>query len=183
MKYWPVPKSYSKNIPNNNSPGSFWENRGDRYHCGVDIYAPLGSDVIAVENGEVFDVGLFTSPLLLPHWNTTYYILIKNITGYICKYAELRDVNINVADQINSGQLIGHVGQVLKRQSITQESPAYIKELLKKNNLSMLHFELFKASPIRSNDYLGGNWYGSKKPRYLLNPTSYLLSILRSPCK
>ena len=66
MRYWPVPKSYSKNIPNNNSPGSFWENRGDRHHCGVDIYSPLDSSIIAVENGEVIDVSLFTSLQLLP---------------------------------------------------------------------------------------------------------------------
>ena len=70
-----LPKSYSKNIPNNNSPGSFWENRGDRHHCGVDIYPPPGSGIIAVENGEVIDVGLFTSSL--------FFLLI------ICSYKKI----------------------------------------------------------------------------------------------
>lgn len=181
MRYWPVPDSYSKNIPFNGSPGSFWEDRNDRCHCGIDIYAPEGSNVIAVENGKVIDVGLFTSSLRVPYWNTTYYTLIKNTTGYICKYAELRDVNVHVDEQINAGQLIGHVGQVLNSKKITQESPSYIKELLRNNKLSMLHFELLKASPIQSNEYLGGNWHGYKKPRYLMNPRSYLLSLLRNP--
>jgi murein DD-endopeptidase MepM/ murein hydrolase activator NlpD len=180
MKYWPVPNSYSKNIPAAGSPGSFWEDRGDRRHCGIDIYAPEGSDVIAVENGKVIDIGPFTSSLWIPYWNTTYYILIKNTTGYICKYAELQDVNVHVDEQVNSGQLIGHVGQVLNSQSITQESPAYIKKLQRKKKLSMLHVELLKAPPIDSKEYLGGNWYGSKKPRHLVNPMSYLLSIIRS---
>ena len=72
---------------------------------------------------------------------------------------------------------------MLKSQNITQESPTYIKELLKKNNLSMLHFELLKEPPTQSKKYNGGNWYGSKKPRYLLNPTSYLQSTVENHCK
>ena len=179
MKYWPVPNSYSKNIPANESPGSFWEDRGDRHHCGIDIYAPKGSDVIAIENGKVIDIGLFTSPLETPYWNTTYYILIKNITGYICKYAELKDLNVHINEKVNSGQLIGHVGQVLNSQSITEESPFYIKKLLKNGKLSMLHLELLKAPSIDSKKYLGGNWYGSKIPKYLVNPMPYLSSIMR----
>jgi murein DD-endopeptidase MepM/ murein hydrolase activator NlpD len=180
MRHWPVPNSYSKNIPADGSPGSFWENRGDRRHCGIDIYAPEGSDVIAVENGEVIDIGLFTSSLWVPYWNTTYYILIKNTTGYICKYAELRDVNIYVNEKIKSGQLIGHVGMVLNSKNITEKSPSYIKKLKKKKKLSMLHFELQKTPLIKSKYYLGGNWYGSKKPKYLVNPVSYLSLIKRN---
>jgi murein DD-endopeptidase MepM/ murein hydrolase activator NlpD len=180
MRHWPVPNSYSKTIPANGSPGSFWEDRGDRRHCGIDIYAPEGSDVIAIDNGKVIDIGLFTSPLWIPYWNTTYFILIKNTTGYICKYAELRDVNVHVDEQINSGQLIGHIGQVLNSQSGIEELPSYIKKLLRKKKLSMLHLELLKAPPKDPKNYLGGNWYGSKKPKYLVNPMSYLSLIMRS---
>lgn len=180
MKRWPVPNSSSKKIPLPDSPGSFWESRSDRHHCGVDIYAPEGSDVVSVEDGKVIDIGLFTSSLWIPYWNSTYCVLIKNTTGYICKYAELQDVNVHVDEQVNSGQLIGHIGQVLNSQNVTKESPSYIKKLLKKRKLSMLHFELHKAFPIQSKEYLGGNWYGSKKPRHLVNPALYLLSIIRS---
>jgi murein DD-endopeptidase MepM/ murein hydrolase activator NlpD len=179
MKYWPVPNSYSKKIPTIGLSGIFWEDRGDRHHCGIDIYAPEGSDVIAVENGETIDIGLFTSPLWVPYWNTTYYVLIKNTTGYICKYAELRDVNIYISEKISSRQLIGHVGQVLNSKKIIKKSPSYIKKLKGENKLSMLHFELQKIPLIKSEYYLGGNWYGSKKPRYLVNPVSYLSSIKR----
>ena len=57
MKVWPlnqetrkedlleksVPKkqiSISSRIPQKGEAGSFWEDRGDRYHCGVDLYTP-----------------------------------------------------------------------------------------------------------------------------------------------
>ena len=78
MKCWPAPKSYTKNLPTSGVPGSFWENRRDRYHCGVDIYAPEGSDVLSVEDGKVIDIDIFTSPDKIPYWNTTYYVLLKS---------------------------------------------------------------------------------------------------------
>ena len=98
MKHWPVPNSYSKSIPTENSSGSFWECRKDRHHCGIDIYAPDGSDVLSIEDGTVIDCGIFTSPDRIPYWNTTYYLLIKNETGLICKYAELGRVTVKVGE-------------------------------------------------------------------------------------
>ena len=68
MKQWPVPKSYNKKIPNNNESGSFWENRNDRYHCGVDIYAPKLSEVKSVENGRIINFGKFTSSDIIIFW-------------------------------------------------------------------------------------------------------------------
>ena len=62
MKHWPVPDSYSKNITLKNSHGSFWENKKDRYHCEIDIYANVGSIVESIEDGQVIKTGLFTSP-------------------------------------------------------------------------------------------------------------------------
>jgi hypothetical protein len=81
-----------------------------------------------------------------PYWNTTYYILIKNIKDYISKYAELRDVNVHVDEKVKLGHLIGHVGRVLNSHSITEESPSYIKKLLENGKLSMLHLELLKSA-------------------------------------
>ena len=62
LKYWPVPNSHSKIVPTAGSPGSFWEDRGDRHHSGIDIYAPEGSNVLSIEDGKVIDIGIFTSP-------------------------------------------------------------------------------------------------------------------------
>lgn len=176
MRYWPVPDSYSKNVLADGAPGSFWENRGDRYHCGVDIYAPEGSKVLSVEDGKVIDVGIFTSPKTMPYWNTTYYILIQNKTGFICKYAELGDLTVYINKSVKIGQLIGHVGLVLNLDKINEKAPLYIQRLQKNKNESMLHFELYSSPPRLNKNYLGGNWFTSKKPENLLDPTDYLRS-------
>lgn len=176
MKFWPVPNSYSKDPPASNASGSFWENRVDRYHCGVDIYAPERSEVLSIEDGKVIDVGLFTSPEKIPYWNKTFYILIQNNTGLVCKYAELGDVIAGANESVKAGQAIGYVGLVLNSNKITEESPSYIQKIKKKQNLSMLHFELYNSLPFESKNYWGGNWFDSKTPESLLDPTDYLKS-------
>ncbi len=53
MHIWPVPNSFSKTLPRSGSAGSFWENRKDRHHCGIDIYAPMHCEVLTIENARV----------------------------------------------------------------------------------------------------------------------------------
>lgn len=177
MKSWPVKNSYSRNIPSKGSAGSFWEDRGDRFHCGVDIYAPEGSDVASIEDGLVIGIGIATSPDKVPYWNRTYYILVKNNSGFTCKYAELGNVAVKKGELISSGQLIGHVGLVLNSNKIDENSPEYIQRL-KDRNPSMLHFELYGSDAIESHkDYLGGNGFNKNNPKGLLDPSKYLESI------
>ena len=177
MKSWPVKNSYSRSIPSKGSAGSFWEDRGDRFHCGVDIYAPEGSDVVSIEGGEVTGIGIATSPDKIPYWNKTYYVLVKNKSGFICKYAELADLVVKKEELISSGQLIGHVGLVLNSSKIDENSPGYIQKL-KDRNPSMLHFELYGSDAIEADkNYLGGNWFNKNKPKQLLDPSEYLESI------
>lgn len=176
MKHWPVPNSYSKSIPATGSSGAFWEDRGDRCHCGIDIYAPEGSDVQSVEDGTVIRVGRFTSPSEVPYWNRTSYILIQNGSGLMCKYAEIGDVKVKKGDSVSTGQPIGCIGLVLDRDKITVDSPEYIQKL---EHASMLHFELYKSVAIESDEsYRGGNWFGDTKPENLLDPRDYLSSAL-----
>lgn len=177
MRYWPVPNTYSKDIPKAKSQGSFWENRGDRRHCGIDIYAPDGSEVLSIEDGRVIDIGVATSPDKVPYWNTTYYILIKNRSGHICKYSELKDVVVNVNDDVKAGELIGHVGTVIDTSKVDESSPDYIQKIVKEKRQSMLHFELYRQSIEESEEYVGGNWFGDSKPTNLLDPTEYLKSV------
>jgi hypothetical protein len=40
----------------------------------------------------------------------------------------------------------------------------------------MLHIEIYNSRPRRNKMYLGGNWFGLKKPKNLLNPADYILS-------
>lgn len=180
MKHWPVPNSYSKKVPIEGNPGSFWEDRSDRRHCGIDIYAPAGSKVISIADGIVLESGIFTTPEKVPYWNETKFVLIKNQDDIICKYAELKDVAVKTNDIVKTGQLIGYIGSVLDFKKINEKSPKYIQKIKSENKSSMLHFELYTSKPKETKKYLGGNWFGSKKPSYLVNPNLILSSTMRS---
>ncbi len=163
-------------IPQKGEAGSFWEDRGDRYHCGVDLYIQENTEVLSIEEGIVVETGLMTSPEILPYWNTTYYTIIEHSQGF-CKYGELSGFAIRKGDSIESGQLIGYVGTVLNSEKINESCPYYIQKL-KHKNPSMLHFELWENRPITTHkNYLGGNWFSEEKPENLMDPTRLLESL------
>ncbi len=175
MKHWPVPNSYSKQIPEKGEPGSFWEDRDDdRRHCGVDIYAPEGSKIIAIETGVVIDTGVFTTLEMNPYWNKTYYIVIKTKEKVLYKYAELPEIKTEIGTMVQAGDVIGTVGTVINPENIGPETPFYIRELIHKGNPSMLHLELYKAPVMEVRPYKGGNFYGKEKPASLIDPTYFL---------
>jgi murein DD-endopeptidase MepM/ murein hydrolase activator NlpD len=182
LKHWPVPDSFSKNIPLPGAAGSFWEDRGDRRHCGIDIYAPAASEAVAIEEGIVIGIGTFTSAEKVPYWKNTHHVLLENKACSICRYAELGDVAVEIGEFVEAGQLIGHIGAVLDTAKITPDSPPYIQKLKKSENPSMLHFELYSSPPEDSSDYRGGNWFDGSKPENLLDPCEYLRSISSDSC-
>ncbi|WP_048206466.1 M23 family metallopeptidase [Methanococcoides methylutens] len=177
MRAFPLPEKTEKLLRENGESGSFWEDRKDRHHCGIDLYAPEGEPVIAIEDGEVIDVDIMTSPEMISYWNETYHIIIRNHSGLFCKYGELGSPNVKTGDIVEAGQVIGHVGTVLNNKKIDGNAPEYIQKL-KDNNPSMLHFELWEGEPVvEGRNYLGGNWFGDELPEKLLDPTEYLRSI------
>ena len=177
MRFWPVPESYSKTLPASGDAGSFWEDRGDRRHCGIDIYAPRKSAVLAVDAGRVVQVGVFTSPRDVPYWNVTYYLLIRHGDGKVSKYAELEEVLVEEGVKVQGGALIGRVGSVLNPEKITTNSPGYVQLLKKNGHPSMLHFELYQGMPPAPHDYLGGNTFNAAGPSNLLDPKPFLERI------
>lgn len=180
MKKWPVPDSYTKNLPEENSNGGFWKFRGDRYHCGIDIYAPVRSKVLAVDGGKVVDTGIFTSPEMIYYWNKTYYIVIEHSGGLICRYAEMGGITVEKEESIKAGQLLGYVGEVINVGKVTEESPNYVMELKNNGRQSMLHLELYDGYPLLKDEYLGGNLFRNDKPENLLDPTTYLSTTIKS---
>jgi len=94
----------------------------------------------------------------------------------VCKYAELRDILVKRGMVVKAGELIGYVGLVLNTDRVSKQSPQYIQRL-NNNKQSMLHFELYISEPTNHEYYSGGNWFGTKKPSSLLNPTNYLSRI------
>lgn len=161
------------------SKKSFWENRGDRFHCGVDIYLKKGSKVISFSPGKVINTGVFTQSKEVYYWNKTFYVDVKLENGFFCRYAELGKISVSVGDKLGSSDIIGLVGRVLNKDKIDSDSPLYIQKLKDKDNFSMLHFELYKNKPVdvKDNCYLGGNWFCENKPEGLVDPTSFLAKI------
>jgi murein DD-endopeptidase MepM/ murein hydrolase activator NlpD len=175
-KNWPVPHSYSRTLPKPGEHGSFWENRGDRYHAGVDIYAPIASEVFAVESGKVIEIQEFTSPDLIAYWNITYSVLVETDQGLIIRYAEIDRPAVQPDENIQSNQLIGYIGLVLNTVKIDETAPKYIQDLKEAGYPSMLHFEVHAGLPLVESHYLGGNFFTREKPDSLIDPSRYLNS-------
>ena len=173
QRHWPLPGIVPV-LPSAGSPGSFWEDRGDRRHAGVDLYAPAGSPVVAIEDGTVISTGVFTSPDLVPYWNRTYQVTVAHISGIICRYGELGDVSVAAESDVSGGMVIGHVGEVLDLSRIGARSPPYIQSLKEQGRGSMLHLEVYDAVPGASSEYRGGNWFARGKPAHLLDPAILL---------
>lgn len=177
MRFWPVPASYSQQLPRTGEKGSFWEDRGDRRHTGVDIYAPHGSSVVAVEDGIVLQVLEFTSPKLLPYYNQTQAVLIKHFDGAILLYAQLDFVRVSPGEVVSAGEILGGLGEVLNAQCIDRNAPRHIRGLADAELTSILHLEMYDRIPQVSLNTLGGNAFFKEYPAGLLDPTEYLSSI------
>jgi len=174
--FWPVPESYCRRLPRPGEPGSFWEDRGDRHHAGVDIYAPGTASVVSIEDATVVAVHEFTSPDLNPYWNVTYSILTRNEQGLYLRYAELGSVCVEAGQKVRAGEVIGTVGSVLALDRIDSTAPLYIQRLKDRGNAAMLHFEMYdrQPRPLPPTLYLGGNYFQQEMPPGLLNPAKYL---------
>ncbi len=179
MKVWPVPNSYEKKIPKDDDMGSFWENRGDRRHCGVDIFAPEGSEAIAVESGYVIDKGEFSVEKEGSYYNSTYFIIVKCSNKNLVKYAKLKEVFVHIGDYVEAGQPIGELGKVIDEEKVTVHDPMYVQELKEKNRLSMLHLEIYKAPVTVVQPYEMGNYLGDRRPESLIDPSLYLNGVLK----
>ncbi|MDD1677137.1 MAG: M23 family metallopeptidase [Methanomicrobiales archaeon] len=175
---WPLSDIPKPALPKKGEPGSFWEDRGDRRHCGVDLHAPEGSRAVACEDAVVIRVGTFTSPTVTSYWNTTLFVDLRLGDGLICRYAELGEVSVTIWEHVRRGHLVGGVGTVLIASEITEQSPGYVRTLKEHDTLSMLHFELWRSVPTADARYRGGNWFANDAPADLLDPTWYLQGIL-----
>jgi len=147
-----------------NHPGAFGIDRHLHVHTGVDLYAPHGAPVAAIETGRVIKVAWFTGPSIgLPWWQDTRAVYIEGPSG-VMNYGEIQEYpNIKVGDIIYKGENFGYVIPVLKKY--------------KGRPMSMLHFELYDHGYV--DDW--GEWkIGEPNPEHLKDPTSILLSIMDS---
>lgn len=79
--------------------------QGVHAHNGVDIAAPIGTDILAVANGTVVlaKVG---------GWGGGYgnYVVIQHPNGMQTLYGHMNSVDVSVGDSVKQGQVIGQVG-------------------------------------------------------------------------
>lgn len=74
----------------------------ERFHSGIDIAAPVGSEVRAVQDGKVKKLG--DSPEL------GKYVLIDHGQGSYTLYGQLARASVSEGQDIKAGQAIGEVG-------------------------------------------------------------------------
>ena len=94
---WPVYGKLSSGFGNRKSySGSV------RFHAGIDIWAPTGSQIFAAESGQVLKAEY--------HGGYGYSILIYHGGNLATFYAHLSGFAVSVGQTVQKGQVIGYVG-------------------------------------------------------------------------
>lgn len=173
-RYWPVPNSYSKKVPTVVEDCAFKGKdyfidekfrRVEIWHSGIDIFCPVGSKVVAAEDCNVIRIWKFTGAPDTPEYRTTWAVTVRNHTGNVIVYGELRKPRLKLGQSLKAGQTVGFLAQVIfaRNQPIAKRR-------------CTLHIELYKRGTKKTIDW----WLRTqKRPRSLLNPTSYLKSCLK----
>lgn len=141
--------------------GAFGVRRKYDHHCGVDLYAPEGTQVYPVEDGEIVDICAFTGPSAgYPFWLDTEAVYIKGRSGVVV-YGEIEACkHLKIGDKITKVDLVGHVKRVILKD--------------KGRPMSMLHLELHDRVHC-------GHWNrGQVKPEGKLDPTKYLIKSIKT---
>lgn len=143
-------------------PGAFATQRKYEVHTGVDLYAPEGTPIFAVEDGYVVEIEWFTGPDAdppCPWWEPTKAVLVEGASGVVL-YGEVSPLT-EVGDHVDAGQIIAMVKRVLKND--------------KGLPTSMLHLELHAAGTKKSTH----PWTEEAgRPATLRDPTLHLLQAI-----
>lgn len=73
------------------------------YHAGIDIAAPMGTPVNAIDGGRVTAAERLS-------WGWGWYIVVDHGNGYSSLYAHLSRFYVSVGERVGKGQPIGAVG-------------------------------------------------------------------------
>lgn len=72
------------------------------FHSGIDLLAPVNTNVFTAEEGVVVFVG--------NEGSYGYLIIVNHPGGKQTRYAHLSQVNVRIEDEVKAGELIGNVG-------------------------------------------------------------------------
>ena len=124
--------------------------KGRRKHAGCDLYAAIGTEVLAVEDGEIIQPVYF-------FYLGTYALEVKHASGIVVRYGEIKRETPRpwkAGDKVSAGEVLGYVGQL-------QGLP-----------MAMLHFELYEGSghgPLTTRESAG-----FQRRSDLVDPTVFL---------
>lgn len=142
-------------IPTGIHVGAFGVVRKNHTHEGIDLYAPQGTSVTAVEDGVVVVVEPFTGPEAgSPWWMDTQCVMVEGPSGVVV-YGEI-SATVLVGDRVVAGDCIGMVSRVLPKN--------------KGRPQDMLHLELHRHGTRTCPEWVG------ERPITLLDPTPYCLN-------
>jgi LysM repeat protein len=87
--------------------------QGIHGHNGIDIAAPMGTNIYAAASGTVI-ISKSSG------WNGGYgnYVVIKHSNGTQTLYAHLSDVSVSTGMQVGQGDVVGHMGNTGKSTGI-----------------------------------------------------------------
>lgn len=128
-----------------------WRSGGTRKHAACDLYAPVSTEILAIEDGTIIDGPYY-------FYDGTYALEVRHDSGYVVRYGEIRQRvprGITTGARVSQGQVIAYVG--------------FLVEL----KLSMLHFEMYKGT-VTGLLTQSGDIYQRRSD--LLDPTPFLLA-------
>lgn len=86
-------------------------NYGSQFHNGVDIGAPIGTEVFAAEKGTVINLGNQDAYRGCYRAGYGRFIVVKHENGLTTLYAHLSRQIVKKGDRVERGQVIGYVGR------------------------------------------------------------------------
>lgn len=169
--HFPLPHNSCPGIPIKNHPGAFGAIRKYDHHCGVDLYCPEGTPVLAVEDGEIIIVEDFTgSKAGCPWWLDTMAVKVASPSGTICYGEIIPDVTSITGSKVHKGQRLGTVTSVLR--------PGKERPDILGHSRSMLHLQMY----TRGTTYRDDNWTKEGRlPDNIIDPTPMILDSIARP--
>lgn len=107
---WPCESTYTVTALYKYSSGAA---HSCRFKYGIDIGAPSGENVLAVESGKVIRSEYSTSS------GFGNWIMIQHNNGKVSLYAHLSSRKVSVGDTVAKGQIIGKVGNTSAKYSLS----------------------------------------------------------------
>ena len=97
---WPTPASYTITSPFGYRIHPIFKTQ--KYHSGIDIGAPSGSQILAADSGTV----------TIAQYSSSYgnYVVINHGNGNTTLYAHQSSMAVSVGESVSQGQVIGYVG-------------------------------------------------------------------------